>query len=133
MSQTQILIHQLARSHHDSTDVWSNHALVHPAYRSITLQAAAVEIVRSFEYQLTQVQHYPDTPALFWLFPLGLASKVLADDESSPWHTWIQTMLDTSVVTRGYGRGKNAFGFGFYELPKVQESAEGYYGKVQLS
>ena len=85
----------------------------------ISMRAAAVEIVRSFEYQLAHISQSEDTPALFWLFPLGLASKVLRRD-SAMTH-WIQQMLDTSEVTSGYGRGDNAFGFGFYELPDVTE------------
>ena len=85
----------------------------------ISMHAAAIEIVRSFEYQLAHIGQSEDTPALFWLFPLGLASKVLRRD--SVMSQRIQHMLDTSEVTCGYGRGDNAFGFGFYELPDVTE------------
>ena len=129
--QARALVQHLSISLNRGADAWSNGALVHPAHCPISLQAAATEIVRSFEYQLAHVQHSPDTPALFWLFPLGLASKVLEDDLAM--NRWIQAMLDTSAVTRGYGRGKNAFGFGFYQLPKVDERAGGYHGQVHIS
>lgn len=82
------------------------------------LRAAAIEIVRAFEYQLRHARSTQES-ALFWLFPFGLAAKVLQDDVQMC--TWIQGMLDESEVTRGYGRGDNAFGFGMYHLPKVDE------------
>lgn len=82
------------------------------------LRAAAIEIVRAFEHQLRHARSTQES-ALFWLFPFGLAAKVLQDDVDM-W-TWIQQMLDESEVTRGYGRGDNAFGFGMYNLPKVDE------------
>lgn len=85
----------------------------------ISLRASAIEIVRSFEYQLLNARNTKEC-ALFWLFPLGLAGKVLEDDADMT--AWIQEMLDTSQVIRGYGRGDNAFGFGFYELPKLHPS-----------
>ena len=92
-------------------------ALQLPLDGVISMRAAAIEIVRSFEYQLLHVNQSEYTPALFWLFPLGLASKVLRRDPVMT--QWIQQMLDMSEVTRGYGRDDNAFGFGFYELPGV--------------
>jgi hypothetical protein len=93
--------------------------LVLPLPGLISMHAAAVEVVRSFEYQLAHIGQDEGTPTLFWLFPLGLASKVLRRDLGAT--LWIQQMLDTSEITRGYGRGNNAFGFGFYELPDVNE------------
>jgi hypothetical protein len=94
-------------------------ALTVPLPGLISMRAAAVEVVRSFEYQLAHVGRDEGTRTLFWLFPLGLASKVLRRDLGAT--LWIQEMLDTSEITRGYGRGNNAFGFGFYELPDVNE------------
>lgn len=82
------------------------------------LRAAAIEIVRAFEYQLKHARSTQES-ALFWLFPFGLAGKVLQEDKEMT--AWIQQMLDESDVTRGYGRGDNAFGFGLYTLPKVDE------------
>ena len=76
----------------------------------------ADEICRAFEYQLLNVRHCSDS-ALFWLFPLGLASKVLEDDLE--YMRWIKGMLDTSKVVRGYGTGNNSYGFGSYTFPQV--------------
>jgi len=82
-----------------------------------SLTQPAIEICRAFEYQLSHVKSSRDS-ALFWLFPLGLASRVLEDDTSMM--LWIKTMLETSQVTRGYGTGGNAYGFGFYKFPKIR-------------
>lgn len=82
-----------------------------------SLTQPAVEICRAFEYQLMHVKNSRDS-ALFWLFPLGLASRVLEDDTDMM--LWIKTMLETSQVTRGYGTGGNAYGFGFYKFPKIR-------------
>ncbi len=82
-----------------------------------SLVEPAIEICRSFEYQLLNVKHSRDC-ALFWLFPLGLASKAL--EEKSEYLAWIRGMLDASQVTRGYGTGANTYGFGFYKLPKIK-------------
>ena len=83
---------------------------------SCNLYEPAEEICRTFEYQLLNVRHSTES-ALFWLFPLGLASKVLEDDVN--YCMWIKSMLDTSQTTRGYGTGNNAFGFGAYNFPKI--------------
>jgi hypothetical protein len=128
--ETQSLIQRAATPSPQSSAPWTNPPLALPSLTAISLRIAAVEIVRSFEYQLLHIQQCPDTPALFWLFPLGLASKILSEDRSMS--HWIQTMLDTSMVTRGYGRGDNAFGFGFYELPKVDERVGDFYPDVQI-
>jgi len=77
----------------------------------------AIEICRAFEYQLLNVKQSRDS-ALFWLFPLGMASRALEDDLE--YMAWIRDMLDASQVTRGYGRGDNTYGFGFYKFPKVR-------------
>jgi hypothetical protein len=82
-----------------------------------SLTQPAVEICRAFEHQLINVKNSRDS-ALFWLFPLGLASRVLEDDTDMM--LWIKTMLETSQVTRGYGTGGNAYGFGFYRFPKIR-------------
>ena len=82
-----------------------------------SLVEPTIEICRSFEYQLLNVKQSRDC-ALFWLFPLGLASKAL--EERSEYLTWIGGMLDASQVTRGYGTGGNTYGFGFYWLPKIK-------------
>lgn len=82
-----------------------------------SLTQPAIEICRAFEYQLIHVKNSRDS-ALFWLFPLGLASRVLEDDTNMM--LWMKTMLETSQVTRGYGTGGNAYGFGFYRFPKIR-------------
>lgn len=107
------------RVHHR---VSSDSGLVQPDVSKISLRATAIEIVRTFEYELLHIHQSEGVPTLFWLFPLGLAGKILQDDAHMT--RWIQALLDTSEVTRGYGRGDNAFGFGFYELPKVVELSE---------
>lgn len=83
-----------------------------------SLDEPAVEICRAFEFQLANAQNYRDS-ALFWLLPLGLASKVLEDDVEHM--AWIRGMLDTSVVTRGYGTAQNSAGFGFYKFPRMKK------------
>jgi hypothetical protein len=82
-----------------------------------SLMEPAVEICRAFEYQLLNVKHSHDS-ALFWLFPLGMASRALEDNLE--YLAWIKDMLDKSQVTRGYGTGGNTYGFGFYRLPKIR-------------
>lgn len=78
----------------------------------------AIEICRAFEFQLLNVKNSRDT-ALFWLFPLGLASKVLEDN--AEYMAWIKDMLDSSQITRGYGtKGQNTAGFGFYKFPQIK-------------
>ena len=102
--------------------IGSDSSLTLPHFGTISLIATAIEIARIFEYELLHVRECGNSAALFWLFPLGLAGKVLQNN--APMTRWIQTLLDTSEVTRGYGRGDNAFGFGFYELPKVYEQSD---------
>ncbi|KIW70817.1 hypothetical protein PV04_03056 [Phialophora macrospora] len=82
-----------------------------------SLVEPAVEICRAFEYQLLNVRKSHDS-ALFWLFPLGMASRALEDHFE--YLAWIKSMLDASRITRGYGTGGNTYGFGFYKLPKVR-------------
>ena len=82
-----------------------------------SLVEPAIEICRSFEFQLLSVKENRAC-ALFWLFPLGLASKAL--EENTEYLAWIRGMLDASQVTRGYGTGGNTYGFGFYRFPKIK-------------
>jgi hypothetical protein len=82
-----------------------------------SLTEPAVEICRAFEYQLLNVKQCRDS-ALFWLFPLGMASKALEEDFE--YLAWIKSMLDVSQITKGYGTGGNTYGFGFYKFPKVR-------------
>ena len=82
-----------------------------------SLVEPAVEICRAFEYQLLQVKHSHDS-ALFWLFPLGMASRALEDNFE--YIAWIKDMLDASQVTRGYGTSGNTYGFGLYKLPTIR-------------
>ncbi|ETN40746.1 uncharacterized protein HMPREF1541_05026 [Cyphellophora europaea CBS 101466] len=81
-----------------------------------SLLEPAEEICRGFEYQLLNIDNSQDS-TLFWLLPLGVASKVL---EAEPeYGRWIQSMLDTSRVTRGYGSGMSEFAFGHYQFPHI--------------
>lgn len=82
-----------------------------------SLAEPAIEICRAFEYQLLNSKHSRES-ALFWLFPLGMASRALEDDLE--YLAWIKSMLDASQITRGYGTGGNTYGFGFYRLPRVR-------------
>lgn len=81
-----------------------------------SLRVPALEICRTFEFQLAMVKNQQES-TLFWLLPLGVASKVLEDDDVI--QKWIADMLDSSRVTRGYGTGANAYGFGNYQFPKI--------------
>ena len=74
-----------------------------------SLYEPAQEICRVFEFQLLNVSHCRES-ALFWLFPLGLASKVLEEDDQD-WTRWIKEMLDTSKITKGYGTGNNQYAY----------------------
>lgn len=117
VQEAETQINKIAMNAWTAPNSIPNTALRLPFPGLVSLRSAAIEIVGSFAYQLAHISHSEGTPALFWLFPLGLASKVLRRDPVMS--EWIQQMLDTSEVTRGYGRGDNAFGFGFYELPDV--------------
>lgn len=81
-----------------------------------SLRDPAIEICRTFEFQLATVKQNQES-TLFWLLPLGLASKILEDDIGMS--SWIQDMLDSSRVTRGYGTGANTYGFGNYNFPRI--------------
>ncbi|RVX69796.1 hypothetical protein B0A52_06441 [Exophiala mesophila] len=82
-----------------------------------SLTEPAVEICRAFEYQLLHATNISDS-VLFWLFPLGLASKVLEDDPIMM--RWVRSMLEQSQATRNYGTGSSTVGFGFYKFPTVR-------------
>ena len=82
-----------------------------------SLTEPALEICRTFEYQVAHASKN-SASALFWLFPLGLASKVLEDDPTMM--RWIKSMLETSQITKGYGTGANTYGFGFYKFPAIK-------------
>lgn len=79
--------------------------------QSCTLREVAIEIVRVFDYQCHNSAHCRNS-ALFYVLPIGLAYSVL---EAEPlYRTWIRSILDMSIVTRGYAIGQNVMGFGFY-------------------
>ncbi|KAK5724410.1 hypothetical protein LTR15_004455 [Elasticomyces elasticus] len=85
------------------------------------LHGPAVEIALAFEYELANIKHRSES-ALFWLFPLGLAYKVLEHDIE--FRIWIQEMLDVSQGLRNYGRRGNV-GFDFYNffpLPRTDRT-----------
>lgn len=82
----------------------------------VNLIEPAEEICRGFEYQLLNVENSRES-ALFWLLPLGIAAKVL--EREPKYGRWIQAMLDTSKVTRGYGTGMSEFAFGHYQFPHI--------------
>lgn len=96
-----------------------HHAPLIPPGEANSLLDPAIEICRAFEFQLLNATRQSNESALFWLFPLGLASKVLEDHVD--YMAWIKGMLDVSQVTRGYGTGSNTFGFGFYKLPRIMK------------
>lgn len=82
----------------------------------VNLIEPAEEICRGFEYQLLNVENSRES-ALFWLLPLGIAATVLEGEPK--YGQWIQAMLDTSRVTRGYGTGMSEFAFGHYHFPYI--------------
>jgi hypothetical protein len=78
------------------------------------LRDISIEITRAFEYQLLHMWHRES--ALYWLFPLGLASQILGDEPS--WLEWIGRLRAASQQSRGYGRKAGAAsGFAFFPLP----------------
>lgn len=79
-----------------------------------SMRDPAVEIVRTFEFQMTTPDRNKESN-LFFLFPLGLAWEVLKDEEQ--YRLWIRTMLDQTPVTSGYAVGRNRW-FGKYYAPK---------------
>lgn len=129
--QAQAHVREIAMSIPRASTPWSNLPLRLPSQTTVTLRTVAVEIVRTFEYQLHHTQQCPDIVVLYPLFPLGLASKILSKDAAMT--RWIQDLLAMSTVTKGYGRGENAFGFGSYVLPTVDERVDDCYTDVQIA
>lgn len=76
-----------------------------------TLREVAIEIVRVFDYQSHNAARNPNS-ALFYVLPIGLAYSVL--ESETAYREWIRSILDMSIVTRGYAIGQNVMGFGFY-------------------
>ena len=85
-----------------------------------SIHAAAVEILRAFEFQLTTVTR--DCSSLYWLFPIGLANQVLAGDAA--YSTWLQHLLGLSHSTRAYGKGESAFGMVFYKTLQAFKASD---------
>lgn len=79
----------------------------------VSLQEPAEEICRIFEYQTLNATSYRES-ALFWLLPIGVAHKVLGTNPR--YEFWIQSMLDASQTTRGYGSRTKEFAFGNYDF-----------------
>ncbi|KAK3073000.1 hypothetical protein LTR53_005812, partial [Teratosphaeriaceae sp. CCFEE 6253] len=98
---------------------WATPCLLAPG-ETWGLTGPAREIVRAFEYQLAYDQRRRES-ALFWLFPLGLARKVLEDDTA--WSSWIEKLQDGSQASRGYGRGPRTIDFNCFPLPKASSLA----------
>lgn len=92
------------------------HSILTLPHEVTSLRDPAIEICRTFEFQLAMVKQSHES-TLFWLLPLGLASRILEDDIRIS--SWIKDMLDSSRVTRGYGTGASTYGFGNYKFPKI--------------
>lgn len=82
---------------------------------NLSLRDPAVEIVRTFEFQMTDPEKNIDS-SLFFLFPMGIAWTVLEQDAG--YRRWIRELLDQSEITKGYAIGRNVW-FGHYYMPKV--------------
>jgi hypothetical protein len=80
-----------------------------------SLRDPAIEIVRAFEFQMTNPEANRES-SLFFLFPLGIAWTVL--EREPEYRRWIRDMLDEREVTKGYAIGRNVW-FGHYYMPKV--------------
>ena len=87
-----------------------------------SLRAPATEITRCFEFQSLHVNSGSNT-ALFYLFPVALASLVLKED--AMFSVWIRDMLDASPVTKGYGGvdASNVYGFRWYLDPTLLQAS----------
>jgi len=89
--------------------------LLRPA-ETVFLRDIAVEICRAFEFQIYNIRNLK-VSLPFFMMPLGLAFSVL---ENEPVFTnWIDEMLASSRVTKGYTMNENAFGFGNIAIPRV--------------
>jgi hypothetical protein len=70
----------------------------------ITCRTAAVEIIRAFEFQMTDLNS--TTSSLYFIFPLGTAYEVLKEDPE--YRAWMRTLLDAAPVTNKYvAAGRN--------------------------
>ncbi|KAI1781304.1 hypothetical protein F4818DRAFT_34655 [Hypoxylon cercidicola] len=82
---------------------------------SFSLRDPAIETCRVFDWQCRHHEQHASSAdqTCLYLFPLGMARAVLDDDPDA--QEWIDSMLDTSPITAGYGRyGGSVVGFGSY-------------------
>nr|OQO16164.1 hypothetical protein B0A51_16293 [Rachicladosporium sp. CCFEE 5018] len=84
------------------SDNWNPLPDVPTIGRGLGLRAVAIQIVRTFEYQLQHIQHHQER-ALFWLFPWGLAGLILIEEPL--WMSTIEDLRRASQGDRGYGQG----------------------------
>ncbi|XXG96885.1 hypothetical protein Hte_003176 [Hypoxylon texense] len=107
-----------AHSAHSSPMMSSNDILFEPLHRpgaSFSIRDPAIEICRAFDWQCRRHEQHAASAdqTCLYLFPLGMARAVLDDDQDA--QDWIDSMLDTSPITAGYGRhGGSIVGFGSY-------------------
>lgn len=82
---------------------------------SFSIRDPAIEICRAFDWQCQRHEQHAASAdqTCLYLFPLGMARAVLDDDPDA--QEWIDSMLDTSPITAGYGRhGGSIVNFGSY-------------------
>jgi hypothetical protein len=96
-----------------------NASLLMPG-EATTLRSAAVEICKTLEYYIQNIQQNHDS-TLFSLLPVGMAWSALKDDPVTDFKSWISNALNSSSVTNGYVTGDNSCGFGsFYHVPSTR-------------
>ncbi|KAK3671365.1 hypothetical protein LTR78_008826 [Recurvomyces mirabilis] len=84
--------------HQQSNTTWDASPALLPLSGVWSIHDLARQIIRGFEFQLEHVRTCHES-TLFWLFPVGLASKILEDDHG--WSEWVQVMLEKSRSTHG--------------------------------
>ncbi|KAI6087395.1 hypothetical protein F4821DRAFT_107466 [Hypoxylon rubiginosum] len=82
---------------------------------SYSIRDPAIEICRAFDWQCRRHEQHAASAdqTCLYLFPLGMARAALDDDLDA--QEWMDSMLDTSPITAGYGKhGGSVVNFGSY-------------------
>jgi hypothetical protein len=98
---------------------------------SVSIRDPAVEICLAYEWQSRNHDRCAASgdQTCLYLFPIGMARSVL--DREPELMTWIQSMLDASPITSGYGKGgSNVAGFGEWDPQNVSISPTTVYVNI---
>ena len=120
-------------SYYTQAAAYASHTMQHGTHHRTTscllapaeqwdMEGAAKEIVRAFEFQLLNVARCRES-ALYWLFPLSLAYRVLEGE--TEWCEWIEELLNASQKSRGYGKGSVTVYFNFFPLSNRKNIEQG--------